>query len=423
MPFKKEDLLDSAEKVATIVLAGGQGTRLFPLTATRCKPSVGFGGRYRLIDIPISNSLNAKLNQIFVISQYFATELNQHILATYHFNQFRAGGGIELITPQETPQGKNWFKGTADAVRQNLESITKNNDEYFLILSGDQLYNMDLVKMIELAKKENADLVIAALQVDEAEAKRMGLLKLNKSGQIVDFIEKPQDPHILSAFLLHDGKHWLGSMGIYIFKRAALLAILETEGDDFGKNLIPNYIKKGRAFAFIYNGYWEDIGTIQSYYRANLLLTEKHPGLNTYDLHNPIYSAPQHVPSPLIDGTLIHNSLISQGSIIEAQEITHSVIGLRSIIKKKTIIKDSIVMGNRYYFPFTSEGILSDKEYSIGENCLIKQSIIDEHTYIGNNVQLINKNNIQNMDGDGVFIRDGIIIVTPGTALPDGYVL
>lgn len=423
MSLTKGDVFDSVEKVATIVLAGGQGTRLFPLTATRCKPSVAFGGRYRLIDIPISNSLNAKLNQIFVISQYFATELNQHILATYHFDHLHRAGGIELITPQETLQGKNWFKGTADAVRQNIDCITKNNDEYFLILSGDQLYNMDLLKMIDLAKRENADLVIGSLQVNEAEAKRMGLLKLGKSGQIIDFVEKPQDPQILDAFRFHDKPGWLGSMGIYIFKRAALLNILQTEGDDFGKHLIPKYIKNSRAFAFIYNGYWEDIGTIQSYYRANLLLTEKHPGLNTYDLHNPIYSAPQNVPSPLIDGTLIHNSLISQGSIIEAQEITHSVIGLRSIIKKKTIIKDSIIIGNRYYFPFTSEGILSDKEYSIGENCLIRQSIIDEHTYIGNNVQLINKNNIQNMDGDGVFIRDGIIIVTPGTTLPDGYTL
>lgn len=423
MSLKKGNLFDAVEKVATIVLAGGQGTRLFPLTATRCKPSVAFGGRYRLIDIPISNSLNARINQIFIISQYFASELNQHILSTYHLERFQSGGGIELLTPQETAQGKNWFKGTADAVRQNLDFITKNNDEYFLILSGDQLYNMDLLKMIDLAKKENADLVISSLLVEEEDAKRMGLLKLNKSNQVVDFAEKPQDPQILSAFKFHDERHWLGSMGIYIFKRAALLNILQEEGDDFGKHLIPKFIKKSRTFAFTYNGYWEDIGTIQSYYRANLMLTEKHPGLNTYDLQNPIYSAPQHVPSPLIDGTLIKNSLISQGSIIEAQEISHSVIGLRSIIKKKTIIKDSILIGNRYYFPFSPEGILSSKEYSIGENCLIKQAIIDEHTYIGNDVQLINKKNIQNMDGDGVFIRDGIIIVTPGTTLPDGYTL
>ncbi|HSX04496.1 MAG TPA: sugar phosphate nucleotidyltransferase [Rhabdochlamydiaceae bacterium] len=423
MSSKKEDYLDIVEKSATIVLAGGQGTRLFPLTATRCKPSVSFGGRYRLIDIPISNSLNAGIAQIFVISQYFAVELHQHILATYHMDQFRLSGGIELISPQDTPHGKTWFRGTADAVRQNLDFIMKNANEYFLILSGDQLYNMNLIEMIELSKKEDADLVIASLPVEEAEAKRMGLLKLDPSGRIVDFVEKPQEEKILNDFRMpKNNSHWLGSMGIYVFKRSALQAILKEEGDDFGKDLIPKFIRKSKTVAFTYKGYWEDIGTVLSYYRANLILTEKDIGLNTYDLRNPIYAAPQHVPSPLINGTLIKNSLISQGSIIEAEEITHSVIGLRCIIKKKTIIRDSILMGNRCYFP-AQAGDQEMKEYSIGENCFIQKAIIDEHTHIGNNVQLTNKKKIQTMDGDGVFIRDGIIIIAPGTTLPDGYVL
>lgn len=435
MSSKKEDLLSLTEKVATIVLAGGQGTRLFPLTATRCKPAVAFGGRYRLIDIPLSNSLNARINQIYVISQYFAQELIGHIMGTYHLEQFRPKGGIEFLCPQETSDGMNWYKGTADAVRQNLEHITNIDTDYFLILSGDQLYNMDLLKMLHLAKKENADLVIAALPVEEAEARRMGLLKIDQGFKIYDFHEKPQDPKILQDFQLpqqfmknsknskNDQPHWLGSMGIYIFKRSALLKMLQEEGEDFGKHLIPNFIKKSNAYAFIYSGYWEDIGTVESYYRANLMLTERNPGLNAYDLDNPIYSAPQHVPSPLIIGTLIKNSLISQGSIIEAQEISHSVIGLRSIIKKNSIIRDSIVMGNRTYFPATHENQLSPKEYSIGENCLIQKAIIDEQTFIGNNVQLTNKKNIQKMDGDGIFIREGIIIVSPGTSLPDGFVL
>lgn len=423
MSSKKEDYLDIVEKSATIVLAGGQGTRLFPLTATRCKPAVSFGGRYRLIDIPISNSLNAGIAQIFVISQYFAVELHQHILSTYHLDQFRLNGGIELISPQDTSYGKTWFRGTADAVRQNLDFILKNANEYFLILSGDQLYNMDLIEMIELAKKEDADLVIASMPVEEPEAKRMGLLKLDKKNQIIDFFEKPQDEKTLNDYRMPEKKtHWLGSMGIYVFKRAALQAILKEEGDDFGKHLIPKFIHKSKTVAYAYKGYWEDIGTVLSYYRANLILTEKDTGLNTYDLRNPIYSAPQHVPSPLINGTMVKNSLISQGSIIEAQEITHSVIGLRCIIKKKTIIRDSILIGNRYYFP-AEAGNKEMKEYSIGENCLIQKAIIDEHTHIGNNVKLTNKNNIQTMDGDGIFIRDGIIIVAPGTTLPDGYTL
>lgn len=435
MSPKKDDLFSFVEKVATIVLAGGQGTRLFPLTATRCKPAVAFGGRYRLIDIPLSNSLNARINQIYVISQYFAQELIAHIMGTYHLEQFRPKGGIEFLCPQENLEGMNWYKGTADAVRQNLDHITSIDSDYFLILSGDQLYNMDLLKMIQLAKKEDADLVIASLSVEEAEARRMGLLKLDHTLKIHDFFEKPQEAAILKDFELHEpflkmtersSGHkpcWLGSMGIYLFKRSALIEILNHEGEDFGKHLIPHFIKKSKSYAFIYNGYWEDIGTVQSYYRANLMLTERNPGLNAYDLDNPIYSAPQHVPSPLIIGTLIKNSLISQGSIIEAEEITHSVIGLRSIIKKKTIIRDSIVIGNRTYFPVAHDQIQQPKEYSIGENCLIQNAIIDEQTFIGNHVQLTNKNNIQKMDGDGIFIRDGIIIISPGTSLPDGFIL
>lgn len=417
------EVIDIVEKSATIILAGGQGTRLFPLTATRCKPAVSFGGRYRLIDIPISNSLNAGIAQIFVISQYFAAELHQHILSTYHLDQFRLNGGIDLISPQDTTHGKTWFRGTADAVRQNLDFILKNANEYFLILSGDQLYNMDLIEMIELLKKEKADLVIASMPVEEAEAKRMGVLKVGKRNQIVDFFEKPQDEKTLTDFRMPEkSTHWLGSMGIYVFRRSALQEILKGEGDDFGRHLIPKFIKKGKTIAFTYKGYWEDIGTVLSYYRANLILTEKDTGLNTYDLRNPIYAAPQHVPSPLINGTMVKNSLISQGSIIEAAEITHSVIGLRCIIKKKTIIRDSILMGNRYYYP-AQEGDLEMKEYSIGENCFIQNAIIDEHTHIGNNVQLTNKKKIQTFDGDGVFIRDGIIIIAPGTTLPDGYIL
>lgn len=278
MSSKKEDYIDIVEKSATIILAGGQGTRLFPLTATRCKPAVSFGGRYRLIDIPLSNSLNAGIAQIFVISQYFASELHQHILSTYHLDQFRLNGGIELVSPQDTAYGKTWFRGTADAVRQNLDFILKNANEYFLILSGDQLYNMDLIEMIELIQKENADLVIASTPVEETEAKRMGVLKVEQN-RVVDFFEKPQEEKDLNAFRMPEKNgHWLGSMGIYVFRRSALQAIMREEGDDFGRHLIPKFIRKSKTVAFSYKGYWEDIGTVQSYYRANLILTEKDTG-------------------------------------------------------------------------------------------------------------------------------------------------
>ncbi|NGX39983.1 MAG: Glucose-1-phosphate adenylyltransferase [Chlamydiae bacterium] len=426
---QKDDFL---KKVASIVLAGGKGTRLYPLTKNRCKPAVSFGGRYRLIDIPLSNSLNSRINQIFVISQYFASELHQHILSTYQLDMFRSGG-LELLTPQETEKGKAWFKGTADAVRQNLDYILRSSSEWFLILSGDQLYNMDLLQMLAFAKKQDADLIIASLPVEEEEAKRMGLLKINKAHTITEFVEKPTDPNVLKEFALApsfakkngkngDQTHYLASMGIYIFRRSALIEILKEQGDDFGHDLIPKYIKKARCSSYVYQGYWEDIGTVASYYNANLILTEG-KGLNTYEEDNQIYSKPEHIPSALINGTKITDSLIGQGGIIEAKEITHSVIGVRALIKQGTVIQDSIVTGNRTYHPFLDQVMPAEQYFSIGENCLIKKAIIDEESRIGNNVQLINKEGLETYDGDGIYIRDGIIIVTSGTEIPDGFVL
>lgn len=423
---------DFLKRVATIVLAGGQGTRLYPLTSTRCKPAVSFGGRYRLIDVPISNSLNSRINQIFIISQYFAAELHQHILSTYRLDMFRSGG-LELLTPQETLKGKNWFKGTADAIRQSLEYILQSSAEYFLILSGDQLYNMDLLEMLSFAKRKDADLTIASIPVLEPEAKRMGLLKINSASTITEFVEKPKERELLErfkvneAFLKENGKnekeeHFLASMGIYIFKRKALIQILEQQGDDFGKDLIPPFIEKAKCSAYIFQGYWEDIGTVASFYNANLILT-KGKGLNTYEEENQIYSQPQHIPNALISGTRIHDSIIGQGGIIEADEIHNSVIGVRALIKKGTKIHDSIIMGNRAYHPFLNQKIPSENYFSIGENCTIEKAIIDEEARIGNNVQLINKDKLTTYDGEGIYIRDGIIIVTSGTEIPDNFVL
>lgn len=415
MALQKEEL----DKVGTIVLAGGQGTRLYPLTLYRCKPAVCFGGRYRLIDIPISNALNSQLENIFVISQYFASDLQQHLLATYHMDLFRTGR-LEMLCPEETPQKKNWFKGTADAVRQNLDHLLRFPFEYFLILSGDQLYNIDLREMISFAKEKGADLVIASLPVLEAEAKRMGLLKIDSSSMVIDFVEKPTEPEVLKAFELsgknYSKSHYLGSMGIYVFKRETLISLLKEKGDDFGKELIPFHLKKGKTAAYIYNGYWEDIGTIGSYYQANLALLTHENCLNTYDETHPIYSRTFNLPSPFVGKTLIQNAYVSQGSLIEAQEITRSIVGVRSQIKKGTIIRDSIIIGN----PEVSE---NPPPLMIGENCLIEKTIIDEQAVLGNHVQLVNKDHHIKYDGNGVFIRDGIIIVTSGTKLPDGFKL
>ncbi len=393
------------DEVAAIVLAGGQGTRLFPLTQSRCKPAVSFGGRYCLVDIPISNALNSDIREIYVIAQYFASDLNAHIAATYQAD-------LKYLCPEETTGKKVWFQGTADAVRQNCDHLAKSSARYFLILSGDQLYNIDFRTILSFAKKKDADLVIASLLVDEPEAKRMGIMKMDAEGRILDFVEKPKEKAVLDRLRSPENKY-VGSMGIYVFKREALFHLLQQEGNDFGHHLIPCACKNGKTFCFLYDGYWEDIGTVASYYNASLALIEQNYCLNTYDEKNPIRQEPDFLPSPKIKNTRIVDALIGDGSLIEAEEISHSVIGVRCSIKKGTVIRDSIVLGNTSYKP----------SFSIGKNCLIQKAIIDQHTTIGNQVRLVNEKDLSTFDGDGIYIRDGIIIVTTGTELPDGFVL
>lgn len=431
----KIDPLHIADNVATIILAGGEGTRLYPLTQTRCKPAVSFAGRYRLIDIPISNSLNSGIKDIYVISQFFSAALNNHIKDTFPLDHFQ-GGRMSFLYPEETADGISVYKGTADAVRKNLSAFKQSSAEYFLILSGDQLYNMDLYAMIAFAKQNDADLTIAALPIKETEAKRMGLLQINDSYEITDFFEKPTDPDILKKYALDnkflDTHHlskghehlYFGSMGIYVFKREVLFDLLEKHPDhDFGKHIIPNQLKQGKNFAFYYDGYWEDIGTITSYYTATLALTRNHLGLDLYNESLPIFSSNIHLPCARVDGTSVTHSILSQGSIIEAKEISHCMIGLRSIIKQGTIIRNSILMGNQFYSPPPAFHDRLPESFTVGENCHIENAILDEHVKIGNNVKLINKNHLKHYDGKGICIRDGIIVVTSGTTIPDGFEL
>ncbi|HRW58631.1 MAG TPA: sugar phosphate nucleotidyltransferase [Chlamydiales bacterium] len=423
--------------IASIILAGGQGTRLYPITKYHSKPAVSYGGRYRLIDIPISNSLNSDIRKIFVIGQYMISELQHHLSQTYQFDPFHPGM-IDVLSPEERPFGeKIWFDGTADAVRKNINEILKSQAEYFLILSGDQLYNINFKKMFDFAKQTNADLTIASLPVKEKDAKRYGLLKVNKESIIQDFFEKPQEEEILNRFKLNEQffndhqmelneKHYLASMGIYIFKRDTLKNLLiEDPREDFGKHLIPTQLKKeSTCAAFIYDGYWEDIGTVASFYEANIALTDKKfKGLDTYDEENPIFTKANHLPGTQIHGTIINQSIICEGSIIEAKEISSSIIGLRSKIKKGTVIKNSVLMNNNYYLPpITHQRLKKHPEkFEIGQNCLIEKAIIDEHVFIGNNVKLTNKENHQNYDGEHLFVRDGIIIVPYGANIPDDF--
>lgn len=416
------------KRVASIILAGGQGTRLYPLTQTRSKPAVCFGGSYRLIDIPISNSLNAKIEEIFVISQYFATSLQQHILEAYHLDSFRHSQ-IHILSPEETTAGPIWFKGTADAIRQNKERFKAADVDFFLILSGDQLYNIDFIEMISFAKQQDKDLIIAALPVEKEEAQRMGLLKLDQNHQIIDFIEKPKDPSLLEKYALspqqlkdhelsHPEKaHYLASMGIYVFKKQALLDLVELPGDDFGKNLIPLCVQSHKASAYVYKGYWEDIGTISSYYNANMALLQQKHCLNTYDPYNPIFAHPHNLPSPLIKNAFVHNSILSQGSFIEASEVTNSIIGVNLHIGKESKIEGSILLGSLFKETQTTH------HPCVGSHCVIKKAIIDEDAKVGNRVTLTNVKQLYTYDSPGIYIRDGVIIVSAGTLVPDGFTL
>lgn len=407
----KEELMD---RVAAVVLAGGQGTRLFPLTQSRSKPAVGFGGRYRLIDIPLSNALNARISHIYVISQYFASHLHHHIFATYQKE-------MNLICPEEDAHRQVWFEGTADAIRKNLPNLLKAPVDYFLILSGDQLYNMDFNELVRFAHEKNAEMVVAALPVHEPEARRMGVMCIDGKGHIKTFKEKPQDKAVLDQFCMNS--RYLASMGIYVFRRDALIRLLEHEGNDFGHHLIPIQVLRGQSYAYMYDGYWVDIGTIASFYEANMSLLDQKSCLQTYNENSPIYTRSDHLPSPLILNSRIETSYISQGSIIEAKEIIHSVLGMRCLVKSGTKIKDSILMGNEFYAPPRHQHPPLPAKFTIGENCVIEKAIIDEHTCIGNHVRLVNEQKRANYDGEGVYIRDGIIIVTTGTILPDGFVL
>jgi glucose-1-phosphate adenylyltransferase len=411
--------------VATIILAGGQGTRLSPLTSKRCKPDVLFGGRYRLIDIPLSASINSGIGKIFVISQYLASHLNNYIKETYKLSP-HSKIDLTILSPEET-KIHTWYNGTADAVRKNLDNILEAPADYYLILSGDHLYSMDLQDLISFAVSKNADLTIASIPVGKGDATRMGLLKVDSNMAISHFVEKPKEEAILKEYLLpkHHAKGsfftyedcYLGSMGIYVFKKETLVELLKNQkGDDFGHDLIPYCIGSGaRVSAYIYKGYWEDIGTVSSYYMATMALLRGDIGLNFYDESNPIYSQIVNLPCPKIESALIQKSIICDGSIIEAKEVTSSLIGLRVHILKESVIRDSIIMGNPHHE--------HTGEHTIGECCHLERVIMDEGSQIGHHVTLINKDQIQNLETSLFSIRDGIIVVKAGCKIPDHYTL
>jgi glucose-1-phosphate adenylyltransferase len=423
-----------SKSVVAVILGGGAGSRLYPLTASRSKPAVPIAGKYRLVDIPISNCINSHINRMFVLTQFNSASLNKHIKNTYHFSAFSTGF-VDILAAEQTPDNPGWFQGTADAVRQSLRHISNLEFEYILILSGDQLYQMDFSDMLNNHITNEADISIATIPVDERDAPEFGILKSNEAGMITSFIEKPKKeilPNWVSdtgSDMQQKGKHYLASMGIYIFSKQVLYNLLNEvhpTATDFGKEIIPNSILSFKVASYQYEGYWTDIGNIYSFYEANLSLTDDIPPFNLFDNTKTVYSRARMLPPAKISGTTLEKTIIAEGSIINASRIEQSVVGIRSRIGHGTTVVNTYIMGNDYYETIEEMDVNTKKGLpmiGIGERCYIKDAIIDKNCRIGNDVRINGGKHLENTDLSLYSVKDGIVVVKKMAVLPDGFVI
>lgn len=416
-----------------LILGGGQGSRLFPLTKDRSKPAVPIGGKYRLIDIPVSNCINSNISRIFIVTQFNSASLNKHTNHTYRFDNFH-NGFVDILAADQSMENTNWYQGTADAVRKNLKHILAFQDvDKVLILSGDQIYRMDFQELIEFHDKTGSDLTISVLPVIRDEAQSLGIVKL-KDNYIVDFVEKPKDDKLLDdlnskkfikeKFPEEKNKDFLASMGIYLFNIDTLVELLNNDFKDFGKEIIPMAIKHKKVGGFLFNGYWEDVGTIKAFWKTNLDFAETNPKFDFYKSY--IYTNDEHLPASRIISCNITQSLICEGSIINNSTITKSVIGIRSIINKNVTIDNTVIMGADYYETENTKDnnhSLKKINIGIGENTIIKNSIIDKNARIGKNCRIINDDNQKHFDGKNYYIREGIVIVPKNSVILDNTMI
>ncbi len=426
--------------VLALILGGGRGERLYPLTKYRAKPALPLAGKYRLIDIPVSNCINSGILKIFVLTQFNSASLNRHIAETYRFSQFMKGF-VDVLAAQQTPTSPDWFQGTADAVRKTLWVMAPWNVDEYLILSGDHLYRMDYRAFIRHHQATNADVTLSVVPVPESRASGFGLMKIDEAGRVVDFKEKPKGAD-LSAMKVDTRKLGLdaaeadrlpyaASMGIYVFKRDVLLDLLNCnpEHDDFGKDVIPTAIKHYNVQAYLFKGYWEDIGTVESFYHANIeLVRQPKPSFSFFDVDFPIYTHARFLPPTKVLSTKVEESMICDGTIIKCAEVSQSIIGIRSRIEENTSIENTLVMGADAYQaePERSADLASGiVPVGIGANSVIRNAIIDKNARIGKNVTITNKANIQNAEHEdkGYWIRNGIVVVLKGAVIPDGSVI
>ncbi len=423
-----------SKNTIALILGGGAGTRLSPLTADRSKPAVPIAGKYRLVDIPISNCMNSDVFRMFVLTQYNSASLNTHIKNTYQFSGF-SKAFVDIMAAEQTPDNTTWFQGTADAVRQILHHLENHSFEYVLILSGDQLYQMDFRVMLQNHIDKKADISIATIPVGDREASEFGIMKVSEEGYITTFIEKPKKD-VLKDWVSNtgeamqaEGRNYLASMGIYIFNKDLLFQLLRHEmkdATDFGKEIIPQNVGKRSVVSYQFDGYWTDIGNIYSFYEANLELTAKVPKFNLFDNEKTIYTRARMLPPSKISGTTLNDSIIADGCILEAAKIEHSVIGIRTRIGKGTVIGHAYVMGSDAYqneFDIAKAHEGGIPLVGIGDRCQIHRAIIDKNCRIGNDVRIIGGTHLQNKDHELYTIKDGVIVVKKGAIVPNGFVI
>lgn len=428
------------KKVLSIILGGGAGTRLYPLTKLRAKPAVPVAGKYRLIDIPVSNCINSEIFKIYVLTQFNSASLNRHIARTYNFTGFNEGF-VEVLAAQQTPENPNWFQGTADAVRQYLWLMEEWDVEEYLILSGDHLYRMDYRQFIQRHRDTGADITLSVIPIDERRASDFGLMKIDDSGRIIDFSEKPKgealtqmqvDTSVLGLTKEQAQKQpYIASMGIYVFKKEVLFKLLResVERTDFGKEIIPDASKDYNVQAYLFDDYWEDIGTIEAFYHANLALTQQpQPPFSFYDEKAPIYTRPRYLPPTKLLDCHITESIIGEGCILKNCRIQHSVLGVRSRIESGCVIEESLLMGADFYQASVERQcslIENDIPVGIGTDTIIRGAIIDKNARIGHDVKIINKDNVQEAEREnqGFYIRSGIVVVLKNAVIADGTII
>jgi glucose-1-phosphate adenylyltransferase len=423
----------NTSKVLCVIMGGGQGTRLFPLTKDRAKPAVPLAGKYRLVDIPISNCINSGFRRIYVLTQFNSTSLHSHISRTYKFDHF-SSGFVEMLAAQQTFNTTSWYEGTADAVRKNLMHFMNHDFDYLLILSGDQLYRMNFEEVVAQHMVTGADITVATMPVGRADCHALGIMAIDETNRITKFVEKPKDPAVVDPLKLSDmmkanlsvqreGDAFLASMGIYVFNRQVVAELLDNPLSDFGKHIIPHAITTRRVFSYVYQGYWEDIGTIRSFFEANLDLVSELPRFNFFDMSAPIFTRPRYLPGSKINGAQIDHAVISDGCIINRARIVTSIVGLRTLVGSGTELNRVVVMGCDYYE--SQESVQKNEQagrprIGIGENCRIENAIIDKNARIGNNVTISPAGKPENTDHESYYIRDGIVVIPKNAVIPHG---